>query len=211
MLKYIITHPQAISPAIVRVLRDALIRTNQLSQRWRVLPNFLIIGAQKSGTTSLYKYVAQHPQVVPAYKKEIYFFNTPQRYGRGLPYYRAHFPTKWAMRRPPQPRLTGEASPEYLFHPLAAERVQAAVPHAKFLVLLRNPVLRAYSHYQHMVRSGQETRTFEQALAREGQLWTVEWERFAADGQYHNVDYWLHAYTSHSLYARQVVPSSWNR
>jgi hypothetical protein len=102
------------------------------------LPDFLIIGGQRCGTTSLHHYLAAHPAVRPATGKELQFFSI--HHGRGERWYRAHFP-------PPSPGTHSfEASPYYLFHPSVPARVAATLPAGRFIALLRDPVVRAYSH-----------------------------------------------------------------
>lgn len=125
------------------------------------LPSFLIIGAQKAGTTSLFRYLAQHPGVRAPRLKEIHFFDL--HWHRGPAWYRAHFP----LSRPQRPVVTGEASPYYLFHPLAPERAAALLPGARAIALLRNPVDRAFSHFHWEVRYGNERLSFGQAVRRE--------------------------------------------
>lgn len=132
----------------------------QLDAGKRAQPDFLIIGAQKAGTTSLFKYLLQHPQVVPPFKKEVHFFSN--KYRKGLRFYRAHFPRQQDMA---DHQLTGEASPDYSFHPLAANRIQATLHHPRLILLLRDPAYRALAHYYHMVRRGYEDRSLEEALA----------------------------------------------
>ncbi|MEJ3745126.1 sulfotransferase [Actinomycetes bacterium KLBMP 9797] len=122
-------------------------------------PDFLIIGGQRCGTTSLFNYLAAHPQAFPASRKEVQYFSI--HYGRGERWYRGHFPAPMAGRQ------TFEASPYYLFHPRAAERVAATLPDAKFIALLRDPVERAYSHYLHTRSYGVEPLSFGDALAAE--------------------------------------------
>src|SRR5437879_9845243 len=125
----------------------------------RLLPDFIIIGTQRGGTTSLYSYLASHPSVGPASTKEVHFFDN--KYTKGLAWYRAHFPSAiekyYAEHIQKRKFITGESSPYYLFHPHVPKRVAKDVPHAKFIVLLRNPVDRAYSQYNHAVDGGRET------------------------------------------------------
>jgi hypothetical protein len=135
----------------------------RLATAWgRSGPDFLIIGAQKCGTTSLYNYLLRHPNVAPASKRSIRFFDYEPNWARGPVWYRSHFPFT-PGRRPLTGRpLVGESTPAYLFHPLGGERVQKVAPHAQLIVLLRNPVDRAYSHYHHMRRRGREPLGFEE-------------------------------------------------
>lgn len=122
-------------------------------------PHFLIIGAEKAGTSSLYQYMVEHPQILPAIEKEIHFFT--QEYDRGVDWYLAHFP--------PIPEtaefLTGEASTSYLTSDLKTiQRCFDLLPNIKLLVILRNPVDRAISHYHQVVRLGKESRTLEEVV-----------------------------------------------
>jgi hypothetical protein len=138
------------------------------SGRLRVLPDFLIIGAEKCGTTALYNALAAHPDVHKARRKEPHFFD--YHYARGETWYRAWFPFVWvrALGRRRRGRfLTGEASPDYIFHPHAAARARRLLPDAKLIAILRDPVERAFSHYQQQVRKGRDPLSFEEAIARE--------------------------------------------
>src|SRR5437660_11101224 len=135
--------------------RQVLHKAWRASSSWtRLLPDFLIIGTQKGGTTSLYNYLIEHPGIGPAYTKEIHFFNL--NFSRGPAWYRAQFPSRltryYAEYIQKTPYITGEASPYYLFHPQAPMRAARYVPKVKLLAILRNPVDRAYSQYQHQLR-----------------------------------------------------------
>src|SRR5437764_5111475 len=125
----------------------------------RLLPDFLIIGTQRGGTTSLYHYLKTHPCVQLANTKDTHFFD--KKFNKGLSWYRGHFPTRlgkyYTQRVRQQPFVTGEASPSYLFHPHAPGRVAQLLPSARLIVLLRNPVDRAYSQYFHAVKLGHES------------------------------------------------------
>jgi hypothetical protein len=135
----------------------------------RLRPSFLVLGAQKSGTTSLHRYLAEHPAVLRASPKEVRYFS--RTYDRGEDWYRAQFPlgvTRIATRmRVGAWPAVGEASPQYLFHPIAPERVHAFDPAMKLIAVLRDPVDRAYSQYQMQLRWGYEHTSFEEALDRE--------------------------------------------
>ena len=130
----------------------------RLTARLRALPEFLVIGAQRCGTTSTYSYLCSHPGIRPAWRKEVHFFDSKRNYARGEGWYRAHFP------RRPRGILSGEATPEYILRETAPERMARLVPGARLIALLRNPVDRALSHYHHQVRHGLDSRTFEAAL-----------------------------------------------
>lgn len=126
--------------------------------RGRLLPDFVIIGAAKAGTTSLYGWLSEHPFVAPASQKEVHYFD--YNYYRGEDWYRKHFALETERARfaaeHGRPFITGEASPPYISHQWAPSRLAATLPHAKLLVALRNPVDRAYSQYQMSRREGEE-------------------------------------------------------
>jgi len=123
--------------------------------------NFTIIGAQKSGTSSLYYYLEEHPNISVSIKKELHFWSL--HYEKGQDWYRSHFL--------PIPEgefwQTGEASPTYLDSPETPERMYREFPDMKLIVLLRNPVSRAISHYHHWVRLKKESRPLDIALTEQ--------------------------------------------
>ncbi|HZD80168.1 MAG TPA: sulfotransferase [Actinomycetota bacterium] len=160
----------------------------------RPLPSFLIIGAQRAGTSSLYKYLEGHPGLAASVRKETEYFS--RRYGRGETWYRAHFPLL-------RGRLAYEATPDYLFYPLSPERIRKTIPDARFVVLLRDPVERAYSHYRHMVRLGFEDLPFGEALTREPERLSGDAARLADDPLYEPRAFLRFSYVSRGLYAEQ--------
>lgn len=133
-------------------------------------PTFVVVGAQRSGTTSLYQYLRRHPNILPAKKKEIHYFD--YRYNRGLLWYLQNFPLRRPISRPDlrsRGLITGEATPSYIFHPLAPARLQRDFPNMRLILVLRNPIDRAFSHFKQAVRLQwipPET-SFEEALALE--------------------------------------------
>jgi len=174
----------------------------------RGLPDFLIIGTQRGGTTSLYRYLQQHPAVMPAIlNKGIHYFDT--NFDRGPAWYRSHFPTSIAKalrrRRSGEPVMTGEGSPYYSFHPLAADRIADLLPEARFIFMLRDPISRAYSHYQHEVSRGFEDLPFEMALEREARRLEGEVDRMIADPTYYSYEHQHHSYVSRGLYLEQIL------
>lgn len=167
-----------------------------LADRTRMQPSFIIIGAQRGGTTSLYNYLCEHPHILPAREKEIHFFD--KAYVRGLAYYRAYFPSR--LTHIGSCAITGEATPYYFFHPLAPERLRAHFPHVKLILLLRNPVERAYSHYQHQVRLGDEPLSFEDALDREPTRLHGEHARIVAEPEYNSFAHQQFSYLARGVY-----------
>lgn len=190
------------------VLRDYGIRTAHA----RTLPDFLIIGAKRGGTTSLWNYLVAHPQVLPMFPavqqiKSPHYFDI--HYAKGESWYRSTFATG-AQRRAAEARLgkpvvTGEASPYYMFHPLAAERASALLPQAKIVVSLRNPVDRAYSNYHERRGCGVEPlETFEQAIEAESDRLRGEEERILADPTYYSPSHDSHSYLARGRYLEHL-------
>ena len=196
------------APAITAA-RETLIGWRMLTAARRPLPDFLILGAQRSGTTSLYNYLAAHPQVMPAVpSKGVHYFD--KHAARSLRWYRAHFPTEAQRRRRERsagpPAVTGEGSPYYLFHPHGPARAAAAVPSARMIVMLRDPVERAYSHYkQEYARGFDDAATFEAALDLESSRLEGERQRMLADPGYDSHPYQHHAYVTRGEYADQLT------
>jgi hypothetical protein len=173
----------------------------------RSLPDFLIIGAQRAGTTSLFRYLCAHPNVVPpVLNKGIHYFDTG--YDKGAHWYRSHFPTNayraWTRRRTGSEVLTGEGSPYYVFHPLGPPRVSRMLPSVRLILMLRDPVSRAYSQYQHEVSRGFETLSFEEALEREDERLEGEEERLRHDETYVSFSHQHHSYVARGRYAEQI-------
>ena len=135
----------------------------------RVLPEFIIIGAQKAGTTSLFYYLSQNPNLAPSIKKEVHYFDggldpNQDDFLKGESWYRAHF------QRTKEIQATGipfEATPSYLFHPEVPQRINQLIPDVKMLVLLRNPTDRAISHYFHEKRKNRENLSIKEAFEKE--------------------------------------------
>ncbi len=145
----------------------------------RGTPDFLLIGTKRGGTTSLYRQLETHHAYLPLFPsaerlpmrenmKGVHFFDTHHHYGKA--WYRSHFPSQRARSArlaSAGAAFTGDASPYYLFHPLAAERAAAVVPDAKLIVLLRDPVERTISHWAEQTRNGVEQLSLADALAAE--------------------------------------------
>ena len=163
---------------------------------FRKLPDFLIIGTQKGGTSSLFHFIEQHPAVRVSIAKEIHYFDL--KYRKGEYWYRGYFPYAWDRR------ITGEASPFYLFHPQVPTRVRQDVPRAKIIILLRDPVERAFSHYRMNVKDGTETLSFEEALAAEGQRIGGDVDQMGADDRYTGREYRHYSYIARGFYDEQL-------
>jgi hypothetical protein len=171
----------------------------------RVLPDFMIIGSGRSGTSSLYKYLGQHPEIVPSLRKEVEYFN--RYYQLGDRWYRAHFQT--STRRTlaglaDRQSLAFEATPHYLQDPRTPQRVASMLPEVKLIVLLRNPVARALSCWRHMQRLGFETSSFEEAVRLEPSRTAGEFDRMVQDPDYYSRPYHRFAYLDTGKYATQL-------
>jgi hypothetical protein len=193
-------------PAPVRVVgRNVVWAYGRATSGARPLPDFLIIGAQKAGTTALYAYLRQHPAITGPPWKEVSYFD--RQYRRGPGWYRGNFPNRLYLRRmharSGATPIVGEASPSYVFHPLAPERAAALVPAVRLILLVRNPIDRALSHYHHEVALGREALSFEDALAAEESRMHGEVERMR-DPAYFSHAWWNYTYVSRGLYAEQL-------
>ncbi len=174
--------------------------------RTDTLPEFLIIGAQKAGTTSLASYLAEHPTVIAPKFKEVHFFDL--NYARGVEWYRSQFPVS-RRRRLKQGLLgrqlrAGEATPYYLFHPQAPQRCSQLLPAARIIIMLRDPVDRAYSQYHHEVRLGHESLSFEEAIAAEPSRIAGEAHRLETDPTYESMSYQHFGYLARGIYGDQI-------
>jgi hypothetical protein len=184
--------------------------------RGRVLPDFLVIGAAKCGTTSLFDWICTHPLVVrPSTdgrpRKELLFFD--YNFHRGVDWYRGHFPLERERaefeRQHGRPFLTGEATASYLTGHWVPGRVRRLLPDVKLIVTLRNPVDRAYSAFQMSRRERlEECASFEQAIALEEERLAGELERVRRDPRYNPplpppLGYW--SYLHRSRYADHVA------
>jgi hypothetical protein len=160
------------------------------------LPNFLVIGAPKCGTTSLHHYLSQHPEVYVPKRKELHYFSYAymQRFAAGpgdahllaplcatRQAYEKHYERAGA-----QPAV-GDVSPSYLYYAEVSERIQAELGRPKIVVVLRDPIGKAFSQYMHLVRDNRETLPFYEALMAEEQRmrdgWAALW-RYAESSLY---------------------------
>lgn len=161
-----------------------------------MLPHFLCVGAQKSGTTSLHALLGSHPQVFLPPAKELQFFSLYHE--RGTPWYRDQFEAAG------EHQICGEITPYYLFHPLAAQRIKDLLPQVRLIVLLRDPVQRALSGLFHSIRLGVEPLPLQQALAAESQRLAGAEAQLLA-GLRHHHSHQMHSYVSRSCYGAQLA------
>lgn len=177
----------------------------RFSAGMRSLPDFLIIGAQKCGTTSLYAQLCEHPKIGSAFEKEVRYFNN--HYEKGLNWYKAHFPLRVTKRlvgwKDGIGLKSGEGEPSYLPNPVVPQRVFDLIPNVRLIVMLRNPVDRAYSHFQHRSRRGREPLSFEQVVAADKERLRNGWSNLptADNKRLGNLHY---SYLPRGIYVDQI-------
>jgi len=197
----------SVSPPAKRAAHTVSVTAGRLTSHSRMLPGFLIVGAQRCGTTSMYRTLSEHPAIVKAVlHKGVHYFD--MAYDRKLSWYQAHFPLRAAGRKAGRAAgaeaMTFESSPYYMFHPLAAGRIARDLPGVKLLVLLRDPVERAYSAHAHELGRGYETEPFARALGLEAERLAGEAERLVADPSYASHSHQHHAYRARGQYIEQL-------
>ena len=172
-----------------------------------MLPNFIIIGVQRGGTTSLYKYLTKHPKIIPAIKKEMHFFDN--NFHKGISWYQSQFKQNRLLmllykKKKFYDSITGEATPYYIYHPYGVERISKLIPNVKLIILLRNPVERAYSHYQHELRLKVEKISFEDAIKQESKRLEGEIEKMLEDETYYSFNHQHFSYLQRGIYIDQL-------
>ena len=201
------TRVRAVGPEpLTRFGRRAYARMSEATAGLRMEPGFILIGAQRCGTTSLFRALAAHPQLMPpTFRKGVNYFDL--NYYRGALWYRGHFPVaEIARRRTGQhgAPVAFEASGYYLYHPQAMERLGHDMPRAKLVAMLRDPVERAFSAHKHERARGYEREDFERALALEDDRLAGEIERIRADPAYESFAHRHHSYRHRGQYAEQL-------
>lgn len=177
-----------------------------MTNRLRLLPDFLIIGGERCGTSSLYYYLTEQPHIVSASTKETHFFD--ENFQKGTAWYRAQFPyslhRQYSKDIRKQDFLTGEGTPYYMLYPHAPRRTFEVVPEVKLIALLRNPVDRAFSKHWIETRAGFETWSFEDAIKGEEERLAGEREKMLADEQYYSHSFRHFSYLTRGIYIDQL-------
>ncbi len=189
---------------LARFGKAVMLVPRQMTSSRRVLPGFIVIGAQRAATTSLYRHIVEHPDVESAWpsKGVHYFDNHPKN---SLDWYRAHFPVDHDGRP-----MSGEGAPYYLFHPLVPGRVAQSLPDVRVIAILRDPVERAYSQYkQEYARGFEDAATFEEALDLEPQRLQGEERRMIERPGYQSYSHQHHSYVARGMYLDQLT--AWER
>jgi len=167
--------------------------------RFRPLPHFIIIGVQKGGTSTLFELLKQHPLIKTSVFKEVHYYDF--QYQRGKNWYRSFFPLLTKNKN----ILYGEASPYYCFHPLVPERIYKDNPNIKLILLLRDPVDRAYSHFQMEKRKGREKlATFEEAVSKETERLQKGYEEITNEKKRYDHNHHVYSYLSRGRYDEQI-------
>ena len=189
--------------------REGLRHYGQLTAGLRMTPDYLVIGTKRGGTTSMARWLLEHPQIRPLFpsretRKGTYYFDV--NYNRGERWYGSHFPTRAAhglrSRVAGKSLLVGEATPYYLHHPHAAVRARRLAPQARVIALLRDPMERAYSHWIERTRNGVETLPFADAIDAEAERLADEEARMIADPSYISFAHQHFSYIDQGRYAR---------
>jgi hypothetical protein len=190
-----------------RLMHTAVINFRRPTFWARSLPRFLIVGGQRCGTTSLTRTLSGHPAVFgPLVHREVHYFDVA--FQRGIGWYRSNFPLtlhrQLAARAAGVPPTIFESSPYYMFHPLAPERIHRVLPGVKLLVLLRDPVERAYSAHTHEMELGYEAEPFERAIELESLRLEGEVDRIVANPTYYSHSHQHHSYRTRGQYIEQL-------
>lgn len=193
------------SPAVRGTAKSAVRSYAQLSSGRRRLPDFLVIGAKRCGTTSLQNYLLAHWGVAPLFPrvqniKGVHYFD--RNANQPISWYRSFFPLDLPGRRS---RICGEASPYYFIHPRAAERAAEAVPRAKIIALLREPAQRALSHYRDEVRNRHEPLSLREAVAAEPGRLDAALDRMRRDEHYYSFVHEHLCYLTWGRYAEHLA------
>lgn len=187
--------------------RTVSVRVGSVTATRRQLPSFILVGAQRAGTTSLFRALMSHPLIHSAnFHKGVNYFDV--NYGRGFAWYQGHFPTAAYLRARSRgvtgAPITFEASGYYMFHPCAAERMARHLPDVRILAMLRDPVERAWSAYKHELARGFESESFDRALDLEEERVAGEEARMSADPTYQSFSHRHQAYVRRGQYAEQL-------
>lgn len=186
--------------------RQAALALGRRSHLVRMTPDFVLAGGQRCGTTSLFRSFLAHPAVVgPVFHKGVNYFDV--NYDKGWRWYQAHFPVRsfaTLRTRAPGAPVTFDASGYYSYHPHAPTRLARDLPDVKVLLMVRDPVERAFSAYKHEFARGFETEQFERALELEDERVQPELDRMLADPTYQSFSHRHHSYRRRGRYAEQI-------
>ncbi len=201
--------PSGLNQHLRERMKQALRAFGAATASQRCNADYLIIGAKRGGSTSMARWLVEHPDVGTLFpsaenRKGTYFFDV--NFGKGVGWYRSHFPTRAAQRIRGKLNgslpLLGDATPYYLHHPHAADRAFRQEPNAKVIALLRNPIDRAYGHWAERTREGVETLDFGSAIRAEGERLEGEEQRILDDPSYVSFPHQHFSYIDQGRYHR---------
>ncbi len=161
-------------------------------------PDFIVVGAQKCGTTALYAQLAGNPSICLSTVKEVHYFDLEENYAKGENWYRDQFECA-------SEAVVGEVSPMYLFLPYCAERIHAHNPNAKIVAIVRNPIKRAWSHYWHERSKGREPLEFEDAIEQELERTSRDFEGLRRYSYVQRGMYWKQLQSYRTLFEDQNI------
>lgn len=195
--------PQRLKIAGRRISLAAGIKSAPL----RMSPSFVLAGGQRCGTTSLFRALLDHPAIMgPVHHKGVNYFDI--NYAEGRDWYQGHYPLRsraaLRSRRAGEDAVTFDASGYYMYHPHAPGRLADDLPAAKVLVMLRDPIERAYSAHKHELARGFESEPFMRALELEDERVEPELEKMLADPTYNSFSHRHHSYRRRGFYAEQI-------
>jgi hypothetical protein len=168
--------------------------------RHRMTPTFMVIGGQRCGCRVLFNALAQHPRI-KAGPGDTGFFDQPAQFGKGTDWYASHFPVAIGKKARSGFQQVGECAPTYLLSPAAPQRLSKLYPQTKLIVLLRDPVARAWAHYQRARQGGIEDRDFADAIKEEQQWWGDERQKLIVNPTHESEDVRTRAYLHGGCYA----------
>jgi len=178
----------------------------KITSKFHVLPDFYIIGGQKCGTTSLFMYLSEHNLIHSAVAKDIRFFD--KYFEKGIDWYRVYFPQSiqkcFVKNIIKENFLTCDATERYLDHPHVPKRIQKITPNAKFIILLRNPIDRAYSQHTRVSGTGRDPLSFEEAIEKEEERTKPEFKKMEENEMYWSGDYFRFSYLSRGIYVDKL-------
>ena len=185
-----------------RIKRKIDWQWRKITSENRIMPDFLIPGFPRCGTTSLFNYLIKHECILSPLAKEPSFFNSD--FFRGLKWYKSFFPTKFEkklmQKRFNSKILTGEATPMYIFDPKSPIRIKKILPNVKLIFLLRNPIERAFSHYSSIRKRGLESLSFENAIKIEEERLEGEYEKMLENQNYYSKKFHFYGYLAGGHY-----------
>lgn len=189
---------RSLPPAIVTGARGVVHQWGTLTRGFRMSPSFIVVGGQRCGTTTLYRLLSEHPQVIrPTQVKGTGYFD--ENYSKGPDWYRGHFPIQRDTK------VTFEVSGFYSMHPLAPSRIAKDLPQVRLVMMIRDPVQRAYSAWKHESARGFEDQPFPVALDLEAKRLEGEVERILADPSYRSFALRHHAYVGRGRYTDHIL------